>query len=211
MVNKPEEIILGRYSSELEAYNSALKELIRKNFMVNNDKKIAVESRAAFEICWANITPVVILGEKGLIPKISYDFYGDHKNKKAIEECEYYYETIFSSGKLDKAINLIKTDSSTKKAIVYLIEKPKPKNNLIPPCMTCLFFRVINGRLNMHCHMRANNAYLVFLINLHINHAIHLEAARKLGIKVGNYFHFIDSFHVYKSELKKAESYLRTI
>ncbi|MBI2630577.1 hypothetical protein HYW76_05755 [Candidatus Pacearchaeota archaeon] len=211
MVNKPPEIIHGRYSSELETYNATLKKLIRKKFIVNNDKKIAMESRAALEICWANITPVIILSKKGIIPKISYELYGDYKNKKATEECEYYYETIFSSGKLDKVINLIKVDSSTKKAVIYLIDKPKPKNNLIPPCMTCLFFRIINGKLNMHCHMRANNAYLIFLINLHINHMIHSEAARRLGMKVGNYFHFIDSFHIYKSELKKAESYLKTI
>jgi len=130
-------------------------------------------------------------------------------NDKMKEECAYYYETIFGSGKFDKALKMLKEDSSTKKAIITINEAPKPKNGKIP-CMTCLWARIINGKLTLSCHMRANNAYRIMLMNIQINQAIQKEFAKRLNLPLGNYYHFVDSLHLYKKELNDVKSFLES-
>ncbi len=209
MKDQPD-IILHKSSNPEELYKTVLKRLYSPNFEIRGDKKISNETRAVLELSDFNEQLVVSIGGRRIEFKFDYSKYGDKNNNKMKEECAYYYETIFSSGKFEKALKMLKEDSSTKKAIITINEEPKPKNGKIP-CMTCLWARIINGKLTLSCHMRANNAYRVMLMNVHINQAIQKEFAKKLNIPIGNYYHFVDSLHIYKKELKEVKSFLESL
>jgi len=208
MESQPD-ILLYKSSNPEELYKTVLKHLYSRNFKIKGDKKISNETRAVLELSDFDKSLKVSIERDNIESNFDYSKYGDENNNKMKEECAYYYETIFSSGKFDKALKILKEDSSTKKAIITINEEPKPKNGKIP-CMTCLWARIINGKLTLSCHMRANNAYRIMLMNIHINQAIQKEFAKRLNLPMGNYYHFVDSLHIYKKELKEVKSFLES-
>lgn len=199
--------IVGNSNNFIDAYKYTLRQILKNKYKIRNDSKIAYEAAAFLEFNSIKNNNVLSLGKDGIKFLESFEKYGDENNIRIQEECEYYFDTIFNSKKIDKALLVLRKDKSSKKSIIYLIENPKPKNNKIPPCLTCITFRIINNKLDMHCHMRANNAYRLLLINFFINGVIHAEAARQLGIKVGKYYHIVDSLHIYKNELEGVKNH----
>lgn len=189
-------------------YNKVLKKLFYGNFIIFGDKKISRESRAVLEISYFSGDFLISIEKNKILSDLDFSKYGDKNNKQMTEECYYYYDSIFKSGKFDKSLNMLKKNYSTKKAIIVLSEHPKPKNGEVP-CMVSLTPRIINGKLNLSCHMRANNAYRILLMNIFINLAIQREFAKKLEIPCGKYYHFVDSLHIYKKDLKKIDNYLK--
>ncbi len=203
------DILLYKSSNPAELYKSVLKQIYSQNFKIKGDKKISNETRAVLELSDFDKFLKVSIKRNSIESNFDYSKYGDKNNDKMKEECAYYYETIFGSGKFDKALKMLKEDSSTKKAIITINEAPKPKNGKIP-CMTCLWARIINGKLTLSCHMRANNAYRIMLMNIQINQAIQKEFAKRLNLPLGNYYHFVDSLHLYKKELNDVKSFLES-
>ena len=202
---KTDKLIMGQFSNTITAYVTLLKSLMHDHYQIKNDPKIKYEARTV-----SIINPSKLTGfeyQKKLIVTEDYDTWGDHNNSKAMEECAYYQETIFDSRKFEKAMKLLKKNHYSKKAIIDLNKNPTPSNGKVP-CLTYLSFRVINGKLNMSAHMRANNAYLVTRINMDVNQAIHHEASRILSIPLGDYYHFVDSMHIYNQDIFAARNLL---
>jgi hypothetical protein len=206
MINS--DIILNVAQNAEDIYKTTLLRLFKSNFDLKDDKKVAKEARAVLEVSNFDGKEAAFIKKGKITFDFDYSVYGDDNNNKMKEECEYYYDIIFGSGKFEKSLKMLKEDSSNKKAIITINEEPKPKNGKIP-CMTCLYPRIINGRLNLACHMRANNCYRLLLVNMHINQAIHREFARKLNLPIGNYYHFVDSLHIYKKDLDEVKKFLR--
>jgi thymidylate synthase len=71
-----------------------------------------------------------------------------------------------------------------------------------PPCLQRLWFRVVGGRLLMHAHMRSNDALKAAFMNMYAFTELQRRLAERLGVGVGRYLHFADSYHVYGRDLK---------
>lgn len=193
----------------IEAYNQVNTELYHsEKYTLFNDKKIFKESRGSITIHWNQLEKGSQTREELFKREKDYSLIGDIDNTIANEEYNYYFGEIFLSGKFDKAIKLLKKDKSNKKATIHLMEEPTPRNKRIPPCMSYIWFRINNNKLIMNCHMRANNAFRILLINLDINQLIHSKAAAELAIEIGEYNHFVDSIHLYTKELDSVSKYL---
>ena len=67
-------------------------------------------------------------------------------------------------------------------------------------CEVAAFFRIKNGLLEMHSHMRANNAAFLLFMDMRILMSVQRIVAKELGIGVGDYIHFVDSLHIYEVE-----------
>ncbi len=199
--------IQGSFFSADKAYLFILKKLVNNKYKLLDDSKIAFESKCFIEIDWKKNSNKILINKKGMsLNKYS----GDSKNKEIfINECNYYFDTLFRSNKIKKILAILTRTPDSKKAIINLMESPKPKNKKIPPCMTCIVFRILNGRLDMQCHMRANNAYRLLSMNLLINEAIHHKIATCLGLEIGNYYHIVDSVHIYREELNEIKQFLK--
>lgn len=60
--------------------------------------------------------------------------------------------------------------------------------------------------LDMNCHMRANNAYKILLMDLHVETNLHEYVSRKLGLEKGTYHHIVDTLHFYHREKKEIDN-----
>jgi len=80
-----------------------------------------------------------------------------------------------------------------------------------PTCLQRLWFRITDGRLDMNCHMRSNDAYKAAFMNIYAFTELQAEVAQRLEVDVGSYMHVADSFHIYGSYFDEFEGFLQTV
>ncbi len=74
-----------------------------------------------------------------------------------------------------------------------------------PPCLQRLWCIVQNGKLNLHTHWRSREALLASFMNIFALTAWQEIFAQRLGVQVGHYLDFTDSFHIYQRDYARAE------
>lgn len=104
----------------------------------------------------------------------------------------------------DNAANIIKLDKDTRRAsIVILNDKHLLSNDKDIPCTYSLNFRIRDNKLNMTVRMRSQDAIYGMCNDVPTFSFIHemmLETLKQSfpNLKCGNYYHSVDSFHVYE-------------
>jgi thymidylate synthase len=74
------------------------------------------------------------------------------------------------------------------------------------PCLTGLYFRQnLDQNLDMHPQLRANNAVRISPINVLIFIEFFQKVAQNLNLKVGNYYHHSNSYHIYQKDWELAK------
>ncbi|MDD3086768.1 MAG: thymidylate synthase [Patescibacteria group bacterium] len=74
-----------------------------------------------------------------------------------------------------------------------------------PACLQSFWFRIFGDRLVMRCRIRSNDAYKAALMNIYafteLQKLVAERVSERLGrlIRVGQYDHIADSFHIYGS------------
>jgi thymidylate synthase len=76
------------------------------------------------------------------------------------------------------------------------------------PCLQRLWFRIIDGKLNMNIHMRSNDLFKATFSNMIAFYNIQQLIADKLDVPVGTYCHIADSLHIYGSYFEEVEQTL---
>ncbi|MEM1697102.1 MAG: thymidylate synthase [Thermofilaceae archaeon] len=72
-----------------------------------------------------------------------------------------------------------------------------------PPCLIYLWFHSPDGeRLVLHAHMRSNDALKAALMNMLAFTELQRRIAESVYMKVGEYIHIVDSFHIYENDWK---------
>lgn len=86
-----------------------------------------------------------------------------------------------------------------------------------PACLQRLWFRIFDDVLVMSAHMRSNDAFKAAYMNMYafteLQRAIAERIAERTGraIRVGQYNHIVDSFHIYGSYFADFEGFLRSV
>jgi thymidylate synthase len=86
-----------------------------------------------------------------------------------------------------------------------------------PACLQRLWFRVFDDELVLNAHMRSNDAFKAAFMNMYaftdLQRAVAERLTKELGreIRVGQYTHIADSFHIYGSYFAEFESFLKTL
>lgn len=116
-----------------------------------------------------------------------------------------YGSYLFTQGGLAKAIQLLKNDEHSRRAVVSIYNQKlhsKPGVRDIP-CTCSITFMIRNETLHMGVHMRSND--LVFGLGndapcFHWFHIMALWLLREKygGLKLGQYIHRADSLHAYE-------------
>lgn len=146
-----------------------------------------------------NEEPAIVVKNNKFVLKSSHkDLISDSRTTVQKVMCHYNSE-LFDSGKVDWVIKYMKGNKHSRRAIINIwqdqVDSQIGKDS---PCVIYFWFRKIHGSLNMHTHMRANDAFRKFMLNLEIFLSLQKLIAKKTGTKPGEYLHFVDSFHFYK-------------
>jgi len=147
----------------------------------------------------------VVWDDKGFRSSFDYTKYIEEGKKQLKFEIKHYNEEFVKSGKLESFFRYFKNDETTKKGLINLWDNDYLDPNKPFPCLTYVWFRKMNDTLHMNCHMRANNAYKILIIDLHVGTSLHHYVSDKLGLKRGIYHHFVDTLHFYHRDKLQIE------
>ena len=110
---------------------------------------------------------------------------------------------------LENIISLLKRKPSSRQAVVQLfdtediVEKHKDV-----PCTSTIQFLLRSDRLETITSMRSNDVYLGLPHDVFCFTMIQEIVARRLGVELGAYRHFVGSLHLYDRDNAAASSYL---
>jgi len=86
-----------------------------------------------------------------------------------------------------------------------------------PACLQRMWFRIFGDRLVLSAHMRSNDAFKAAYMNMYAFTELQREIAERVSerlgraIRVGQYNHFADSFHIYGSYFGEMRRFLETL
>jgi len=86
-----------------------------------------------------------------------------------------------------------------------------------PACLQRLWFRIFGDELVLNAHMRSNDAFKASYMNMYaftdLQRVVAERVSEGLGreIRVGQYNHVVDSFHIYGSYFAEFEGFLETV
>jgi len=155
---------------------------------------------------------------KGLLDYVDEVIKGIHDN--LVDKVGYtYHERLFTYrlpngeviNQIQKVIEKLRKTSYTRRAQAITWQPWKDLETEHPPCLQRIWFRVIDGKLVMHVHMRSNDALKAAYMNMYAFTELQKYVASKVGAEVGYYLHIADSYHVYEKDWKWFNSFVEQI
>lgn len=116
------------------------------------------------------------------------------------QEMIYWNNQFMEKNGLRDIIEYLRSFPMSKRGIILFWDDKYRDLSKGAVCEIAVFFRIKNGKLEMHSHMRANNASFLLFMDMCILIGVQRIIANELGIGMGEYFHFIDSLHIYEAE-----------
>lgn len=109
-----------------------------------------------------------------------------------------------ADGQIPSVIRALQERGSTRKAVVQLFSSSDikaPHKDI--PCTCTLQFLVREGKLSLYTTIRSNDAFKGLPHDIFAFTMLQELTARKLGIPMGEYGHYVTSLHIYMDDLDK--------
>lgn len=125
-----------------------------------------------------------------------------------------YHERLFSYklptgevyNQIQRIAEKLRAAPYTRRAVAVTWQPWKDPMSKYPPCLVYTWFHCADGeKLEMHVHMRSNDALKASFMNMYAFTLLLKHVAESSGLKVGKYVHVADNFHVYERDWKHAE------
>ncbi len=105
--------------------------------------------------------------------------------------------------------NLLSTKPPSRRAVIQLFNAEDIASAYKEvPCTTTMQFFVRDNQLHMVAAMRSNDAYKGLPHDVFCFTMLQEMLARRLGIELGGYCHFVGSMHVYDDDIQKLPKYI---
>lgn len=150
--------------------------------------------------------PGVGLNVNGFYSSFDYDEYVTDGNGLMLAEIKHYNNEYIQSGKVGNLLKYLKNEPFSRRGVIDFWENYQFDNKKPYPCIIYSWFRRHGQTLHLNCHMRADDAYKILLMDLHIMTSLHSYVAGMLDLKLGTYHHFVDSLHFYRRNEKEIDS-----
>jgi thymidylate synthase len=199
-----------------EAWESSLFQLAERGVVIDTeygeksiDAPAVILVKKPFSEPRIHLKGIVAGSLKGLLEYVDEVVRGIHDH--LVEKLEYtYHERLFSyrlpSGEIidqiRRVIEKLKKAPYTRRAQAITWQPWRDLSSEHPPCLQRLWFRVINGRLVLHAHMRSNDALKAAFMNMYAFTELQKYVAEHVGVELGYYMHIVDSYHVYERDWK---------
>jgi len=124
-----------------------------------------------------------------------------------------YHERLFAYetpcgeriDQVDKAVKKLLEAPYTRRAQAITWQPWRDPDADSPPCLQRMWFRVVDGSLVLHCHMRSNDALKAAFMNMYAFTELQRRLCDRLGVGAGYYLHVADSYHIYERDWRWAE------
>ncbi|MFA6393439.1 MAG: thymidylate synthase [Patescibacteria group bacterium] len=188
----------------------------------NSIKELIKSSDSKVPNLWKNTTAVVEIEDPkadlydNLFPMTreqieainNHLVFGTHK-KEVIHEWTLLYRRRLvneSYNQIQNIIDYLKKKPSGKRAQMSILDPSQDLEATIGPCLQIIFCQIIDGKLELHAHMRACDCYGKLLMNINEFAALQRYIAEQLGVECGSYLQFIDSLHFNTEDQDKINS-----
>jgi len=192
-------------SNTIAAAKQAFLALYKTGVQNSDDPALLCEDTAVIEVIDPSMSKLAFVRDK-----TSFRYTGQYakyvlgieKTLTKLEE-DHYTEILLSDPALNTLVGCLRTSPSSRRILLstWLPMHAMPTRPAAP-CLTQLYFRRNNGKLEVHSHFRANDAYRLLLMDMQLVTSIQQEVARQLGLSIGRYIHFVDSLHFYKEHIE---------
>ena len=118
---------------------------------------------------------------------------------------------------IDYAVNALAEAPHTRRAQAITWKPWEDAGISDPACLQRIWFRVFDDELVMNIHMRSNDAFKAAFMNMYaftdLQRVVAERLSERLGriIRVGQYTHIADSFHIYGAYFQEFEGFLKTL
>jgi len=108
------------------------------------------------------------------------------------------------NNQLDEVIDLLKTNPRTRQAAISIYDRKEGyMYDNDTPCTYAVQFTIIGQKLDMCVTMRSNDLWYGFCNDQYCFSKLQLLVADKLGLLVGEYYHFAHNLHLYDNIIEK--------
>ncbi len=118
-----------------------------------------------------------------------------------------YHSRLFDQ--LEDVVEALKAVPYSRRIQAVIYDQVLDAHTSDPPCLQRLWFRIVEGRLDMHVCIRSNDAYKAAFMNMYAFIELQATIAKRIDVPVGHYVHFADSFHIYGSYFEEFEGFLK--
>lgn len=102
----------------------------------------------------------------------------------------------------NRVITLLKDRAGSRNAVIQIYSNQDGRAAKMDiPCTCTLQFAIRRNRLEMHVHMRSNDAFLGLPHDIFAFTMLQEIAARELDVEMGSYHHSVASLHLYDDDL----------
>lgn len=124
-----------------------------------------------------------------------------------------YGPRLYAMRGIDQVANvctLLAERPSSRRAVIQLYEAEDiAKHHKEIPCTTTIQLHVRGDRLHVSVTMRSNDAYWGLPHDVFCFTMLQEMLARRLGLEVGEYYHYVGSMHIYEKYIDGAKAYVR--
>lgn len=108
------------------------------------------------------------------------------------------------NNQLDKVVDKLKENNNTRQAAISIYDgKEIDTYSKDTPCTYAVQFTILDNKLNMTVLMRSNDLWYGFCNDQYCFSKLQELVAKRVGLKVGTYFHFAHNLHLYNNFLNK--------
>jgi len=105
---------------------------------------------------------------------------------------------------LDEAIDLLKTNPKTRQAAISIYDRKEGyMYDNDTPCTYAVQFTIFKDKLDMCVTMRSNDLWFGFCNDQYCFSKLQELVATKVGIEIGEYYHFAHNLHLYNNIIEK--------
>ena len=124
-----------------------------------------------------------------------------------------YRKRLFESdpNQIQNVIEYLQEKPSGKRAQASIWKQEIDLRGPIAPCLQLLWFQIVDGKLDIHVHMRASDCYGKLLMNMNEFAALQRHVAKKLSVGPGKYIHFIDTCHFNTSDQETIKEVVKVL
>lgn len=171
-----------------------------------DNTKFYCDEPSVIEIVQPCIEPLPIefpMSQKDMDCINEYIVTGKNEEKVCHEWTKLYYHRIYDAPncQIDYFINKLRSDPQSGRAQIAFWEKNVDQQATIAPCTQTIWGRIKSGCLELHVHASSVDAYKKLLMNQQEFITLQFYLAEKLNVKIGRFYHFISSCHIYREDL----------